>query len=330
MASPNVDVGPAERGGRDVAVVWNLDEPDARRLSILVLEAGKVNPPIEGAAAYNFVFREKDRVVISFSFTAPPTAKPEVSYAVSGTNIDIRDLEALKKLIVGTAPQTTAANVMSLSVGNTPRTETKAVTDDLIAGGRLTMTLSLKDKKGPGPNEQEVTVYSSGGIIFRVASRPPRLTLSSGIAVSRAPDPSVTIVKTADTIVFEKDGKQQRAYQQMILLKDKKAALQPLQTLVTYANFQVRDDFYLSLGIQLNQKVFEEPLLGLSYRRSLVGTMGVHAVAGFHFTRETTLEPRSGFTDGMKPDPTIGLTVDEIPTTMRRRTRPFFGLQRHF
>lgn len=214
--------------------------------------------------------------------------------------------------------------------GNDLRTETKAVTDDLIAGGKLTMTLSLKDKKGSGPNDQEVTIYSSGGITFRVASRPPRLTISSGIAVSRAPDPSVAIVKTADTIAFVKDGKQQRAYQQMILLKDKKAALQPLQTLITYANFRMRDDVYLSLGIQLNQKVFEEPLLGVSYRRALVGTMGVHAVAGVHFTRETALEPRSGFTDGMKLDPTIGLTVDEIPTTIRRRTRPFFGLSLHF
>jgi hypothetical protein len=140
----------------------------------------------------------------------------------------------------------------------------------------------------------------------------------------------VAIVKTADTIAFEKDGKQQRAYQQMILLKDSKAALQPLQTLITYANFQVRDFLYLSLGVQLNQKVFEEPLLGLSLRRSLVGTMGVHAVAGVHFTRETVLEPRSGFTDGMRLDPTLGLTVDEIPTTLRRRTRPFLGLSVHF
>lgn len=330
MVSPLVDLGPAGRGARDIIVEWDLDKPDSSRLSIVVTEGGNVSKPKGGVEAYNFVFREKDRVVIRFSFTAPPTAKPDVVYAVSGTNIDTRDLEALKKLIGGTAPVTTPANLGTLAANNARRTETKAVTDDLIAGGKLTMTLSLKDKKGSGPNDQEVTIYSSGGITFRVASRPPRLTISSGIAVSRAPDPSVAIVKTADTIAFVKDGKQQRAYQQMILLKDKKAALQPLQTLITYANFRMRDDVYLSLGIQLNQKVFEEPLLGVSYRRALVGTMGVHAVAGVHFTRETALEPRSGFTDGMKLDPTIGLTVDEIPTTIRRRTRPFFGLSLHF
>jgi hypothetical protein len=328
--SPAPDARPAERGVREIVVFWNTEKPAEPSLSIRVTERGKPDSSLTGAAAYNFVFREKDRVVISFTFKAPDTSKPDVSYAVSGTNVDTRDLEALKKLIAGTAPVTTQSTLLFTAGANVPRTETRSVTDDLIAGGKLTITLTLKDKKGTPPNEQEVTVYSSGGIIFRVASRPPRLTISTGIAVSRAPDPSVAIVKTADTIVFERNGKQERAYQQMILLKDNKPTLQPLQTAVTYANFQLWSPVYLSLGVQLNQKVFEEPLLGISLRRSLVGTMGVHAIGGVHFTRETALEPRSGFTDGMKLDPSRALTVDEIPTTLRRRTRPFFGLALHF
>ncbi len=330
MASPPVDVGPAARGARDIVVRWDLDQSGALGLSIEVTEGGNVSMPKDGAAAYNFVFRENDRVVISFTFSAPETAKADVSYAVSGTNVDTRDLEAIKKLILGTGPATTEADAKVLARGNSRRTVAKAITDELIAGGKLTMTLTLKDKKDATNNAQEVTIYSSGAIIFRVASRPPRLTVSSGIAISHAPDPSVAIVKTADTIVFMRNGKVERAYQQMILLKDNKAALQPLQTVITYANFQVWDGLYLSLGVQLNQKVFEEPLLAFSYRWSLVGTMGVHVAAGVHFTRETTIEPRSGFTDGMTLDPTLSLTVDEIPTTIRRRTRPFLGLSLHF
>src|SRR5512145_874533 len=84
MVSPLVDFGPAGRGARDIIVEWDLDKPDSSRLSIVVTEGGNVSKPKGGVEAYNFVFREKDRVVIRFSFTAPPTAKPDVVYAVSG------------------------------------------------------------------------------------------------------------------------------------------------------------------------------------------------------------------------------------------------------
>lgn len=51
---------------------------------------------------------------------------------------------------------------------------------------------------------------------------------------------------------------------------------------------------------------------------------------GVRFTKETEITPNSGCTDGQKLDPTIGLTVGDIPTMEKRHRRFFFGLSFDF
>jgi hypothetical protein len=306
-------------------MVWDLIQTDdSQRLTITV----RGEPiPYTGAAAYGFLLEPSDRIVIVLKWKgAEPTG--EITYAVTGTNLDVKDLDQLKKLISGGAPEAKEAGRGALA--DTVRTEMKAVTDDLIAGGKLTITFSLKQKQGTGANQQEVSLYTSGPLTFRIADRPPRFTVSTGIAVSGAPEPTVAIVKTANVISFEKDGKTQQAYEQTIVLRDSEVEARPIQSAVTYANFRLYRSIYASFGVQLNQKIFEEPLLGVTYRHSLGGSMGVNFTGGVVLSRETQIIDSSGFEVGMKIDPTLGLTVDDIPTEQKYHGRYMFGFSVDF
>ncbi len=310
----------ARSKARSVHIVWDLTAGDDKRLSIEVTPAnGTPEAPVTGPQAYTFVLEPDDRVVLVFKWTGPATTKGEIAYAVTGTNVDTKDLEALKKLITGAAR---APEAIELAAS---RSETRAVTDPLLPGGKLTVTLTLKDKTGAGASETEVTVYTSGGVTLRIADRSPRFTVSTGLAVSNAPEPSVAIIKTPRVITFEKDGKTQQAYEQIIVLRDSNAKAQPIQSAVTFANFRIVDRLYASLGLQLNQKLFEEPLFGLTYRHPLAGTLGLNITGGAHPSRETEIVPSSGFAAGMTLDPSLGLTVDDIPVEKTYRWRYVFA-----
>jgi hypothetical protein len=207
---------------------------------------------------------------------------------------------------------------------------TKAVTDDLTPGGKLTVTFTLKGKEGTGANQKEVTLYTSGGVSFRIEPRPPRVTVSTGITVSTAPEPTVAIVKTSNLISFQKDGKPQQSYEQVIAIRDTDTGLQPIQTAVTFANFRLIRSAYATVGVQLNQKIFEEPIIGLTYRHPLAGSMGLDFTIGIHLSHETEILKTSGFKDGMKLDPTAGLTVDDIPVEKNYHRRFAFAFSVDF
>lgn len=310
-------------------MIWDLTVDDDQRLTIIVTPgvAGQPVPPITGTAAYGFILSPEDNVVLVFKWQGA-TSTGDINYAVTGTNLDLKDLEKLKSVIgaAAPAPALTAGRV----AGAPTHRIVKAVTDDLTAGGRLTVTVTLKDKEGSGTNNKEVTLYTSGGVTFKIEPRSPRFTVSTGLAVSTAPEPTVAIVKTSNIITFEKDDKTQQAYEQQIILRDDDASLKPIQTAVTFANFRLIRRLYGTLGVQLNEKIFEEPLLGLTYRHPIAASMGVNFTVGMHFSHETAIVESSGFEDGMKLDPTIGLTVDDIPTETHYHRRFAFAFSVDF
>ena len=313
---------------RDVLITWDKTASDENTLTILVTPEGEsTQDPITGADAYTFVLNHSDRVAFSLKWKGNETG--DISYVVTGTDFDAKELEALKNLFSGNLP-TSQSDQGTGQLGAATNSIMKAVAEDLISGGRLTVTFSLKQRQGSGNNEQLITTYTSGEVSFRVKSRPPRLTISNGIAITTAPEPSLAIIKTSEVITFEKDGKEQQAFRQAISLKDDAAVLQPIQTAVTFANFRLTWKMFISLGIQLNQKIFEEPILGLTYRQPVFGTMGLNLLVGAHFSNEDEIDDESGFSDGMKLDPTLGLTVDDIPIDPRYRLRFVFGFSVDF
>ena len=89
----------------------------------------------------------------------------EPEYAITGTNLDEKDLDQLKKLVsAGTSSTAKAAgSVQTTDAGVEPRYELKAVTDKLIAGGKLTATFTEKRKEGVGTAAKEVVTKTSRG-----------------------------------------------------------------------------------------------------------------------------------------------------------------------
>jgi hypothetical protein len=310
---------------REVLVVWDMTRPESTRLTITVTESTKTRT-IASPDAYNFRFKPDDRVLATLRWAGAMDGA--ITSAVTGTNLDAKDLEALKKLVTGSAPLASPLTGKGLA-GDMVQSLTRAVTDDLIAGGRLTFVFALKLREG-ATRTDEVGDYGSGSIIFRIESRSPRFTVSNGVGITRAPDPVVTIAKTATIIAFQKDDKPQQAYEQVIAVERDEEKLRPIQTALVFANFNLGWRLYATLGVQLNQKVFEEPVLGFTYRHPLTGSMGLNLLAAAHFSNETRIKEESGFEDGMKLDPTVGLTVGDIPTEKSHEPRFLFGLSVDF
>jgi hypothetical protein len=243
-------------------------------------------------------------------------------YAVTGTDLDTKDLEQLKKLVTGA--------VAGAQVKGPPATQRQleapavyvgVVTDKLIAGGKLTATFNLKKTTGAGTGATETVTATSGALTFNVLPESPRITVSAGIGLSTAPNPTVALVKTSTIVTFTKDEKQQQAYEQVITLNDTDTTLHPVQSLMIVANFRVHWRLYASAAVRVDEKLFEQPVLGATYRHPLGDRVGVNVTAGVMFSRETEILAESGFAEGQKIDPSLGLTADEIPTTTRYHRR---------
>ena len=114
-----------------------------------------------------------------------------------------------------------------------------------------------------------------------------------------------------------------------VLKNNDTSSLRPLQSVVSFLNFRIYNPIYLSLGFSLNQNIFTEPLIGLSYYLK-VKNVGVVATTGIHFSKEVEIISSSGFSDGQTIDPTIGLTVEDIPTEENYHARFFFGFSFRF
>jgi len=264
---------------------------------------------------YTYTIRRSDRItliVISATTDDPGVATD----AITGTNLDDKDLDQLKKLFagdVGTGKgQPSLIGPPSKNLPQ-PKADVTAVTDKLIAGGKLTVTFNLKKSE----NGKDTITKTSGPVTFLIEAATPLFTVSFGLGFSNAPTPTVAIVKTPTIVTFEKDGETQQAFQQVVLLQDNDEHFQPIQSLMAFVNFRMRNQWYASVGVQVNQKVFESPLAGVTYRLPLGERRGLNFTGGVHFSRELKIAPGSGWSDGQLVDPTIGLTVADIADDAR-------------
>jgi len=285
-------------------------------------DANKIKAP----ASYSVRLKRTDVVtlVVIWARTGETPDDPGfATYAITGTNLDDKDLDALKKLFVAdgsTTPKSAGTSTLQGQSTTVPDPEAAIVpvTDDLIAGGKLTTTFLTKK----AVDGKETTTKTSGPLSFIVESEPPRVNVSAGLGFSTAPTPALEIAKTSTIVTFDKDGKTQQAYKQIIQLQDGDESLKPIQSMMMLANFRLVGKVYASIGVQVNQKLFESPLVGGSYRLPLGGRLGLNFTGGIIFNRELMIDPRTGWGEGQVVDPTIGLTVGDIQTTHDWHVRP--------
>lgn len=286
-------------------------------------------PKLSGPDAFGFTFSDKDEVrfIALYQRAADGSVRAEITYSLAGSGVSDKDVDALRKIVGGGAPETKAGGREPLLAG-APSTadfaEVLAMTDQPAIGQKILVTFALKQSKKEGNTTTETTTLSRGPLAFRV-SGPPRFKVSYGLAFSNAPNPSVAIQKTSTLVNVEKDGKTQQVYQQVIALRDADAVFQPVQSLVTFFNVRLAGSVYGSIGFQVNKKVFEEPMLGLTYRHE-AGSVGLNVTAGVHFSREVRIRADTGFYPGFLVDPTQALTTDEIATETRTHHRVMLAL----
>ena len=309
----------AEAAGRVVIVSYDFQKAEAERFQICAHEI-----PPDGSCGANsaawvrnvhaFEIKASDTVLLEMTWAEGEDA--DIVFAVTGTGVDDGALEALRSVLgfpprpprVPTNPTSTLTPVS--------RTRTRRMTEELVAGGRLTVTFNIR--------ADNQIVSTSGPLTLYIEREKPRLTVSNGIVVTTGPEPEVAIVKTATVVAFERDEVIQRAYERVVTLRGVESQVRPIQSIVTFLNFRLSWSLYGSLGFQLNQRLFEEPILGVTWRLDL-GRVGVNATVGALLSRETEFVPASGFFPGYKIDPTADLTEDDIPTRMRYWARPALG-----
>lgn len=323
-----------ERHGRSVEIRWDMalaSQPtaleiwvDCKRSPTDMDECDAPGQKFMALAAYAFELKDSDTValVVRGNVSSDGNERLDAQYALTGVNVDDAARQQLAKLFPA-APAAASAATKAGSGGTSGLKESTAITivsDKLLAGGRLTATFRrIQTTAG-----KDTVVATSSPVAFKVAARAPWFAFSVGVGLTRAPAPSVAIVKTGTVVTFTKDGKTQQAYQSAIHIKDADASLKPIDTAVVFLNFRLAGPAYISLGFPANQTVFTQPMLGGSIRIP-AGSLGLVFTAGAHFTRETQIVSASGFTDGQIFDPTLGLTVGDIPTETAPHQRFFFA-----
>ena len=275
--------------------------------------------PLTGTNAASFVFSDKDTVtfVLLYQRDDKKKRRGEIVHSITGTGVSDKDIASLKK-IVGAAEN--SVGTMSRTPSSADTAEIQVLTDDFDIGQKIVVTFSIKEATTIDAKEIETTTATRGPFAFRVGGA-PRFKLSYGIGFSNAPSPTVAIEKTSTIVEFQKDGKTQQAYQQQIALRDADPKLGVIQALVTQLNVRLGANVYGSVGFQVNEEIFEEPMLGLTYRHQAGSRLGLYVTAGVHFSREIAIREDSGFKPGYRIDPTQPLTVDEIPTETKTRNR---------
>jgi hypothetical protein len=260
------------------------------------------------ASPYHVVLTKKDEVELQLE-TDIQAKKLEIEYTITGFDVNAHFSKVAGEVFPASDEK---------AVGQ--RRKILAVTDDLLPGGLLTVTF----KKTFADDSQDTASFK-----FRIQDEYPWFFNSFGMVFSSAKEPEVAIVNTNEIITFEKDGKTQQAHQQVIVLKDNDSQFEPIQSVVTFLNFRIHQAAYASLGFQVNEKIFTEPMLGVAFYRK-IKNVGFAIHGGVHFSKELEILRASGFEDGQKVDPTIGLTVDDIPTQEKYHSRFFLGISARY
>lgn len=334
-----LNVGRAAAGdNRSVEIRWDFTADSAQKhleiwincihttdmLSCSNKDVTKLSTP----SAESFELKASDKVTMVGIFEKDPKNSVDIKATVTGKSLDDKDLDALKKLFGASAAadQTKAGGKTgNAELAGKPiekDAQAKALADKLVPGGKLDVVFDLhvKDDEAKEAKDKDKVASTSGGIDFLIKSEPPRLTVSYGLGFSTAANPSVAITKTSTIVSFMKDGKPQQAYQQIVTLKDSDSTFQPIQSLVTFANFQIGGPVYASIGVPINNKIFESPIIGGTYRVG-VAKVGLDLTIGVQFNHELQILQSSGFSDGQVLDPTLGVTADDIPTEKRWHRR---------
>lgn len=307
----------AEAQPRNVQVRW---DDTSRSLEIWVNCADEVcdgGQKIGGSDAYLFQLNQKDLVTLHMTATVEAgnagDTRLDLSYTITGDDPTKAFQTALGKVFPSGPLDKTKKEATQIIE------ETLAVTDQLLPGGKLTATFQRSIMK----NDKAVPV-STKTLIIGIEDDYPWFVASFGIVASTAQETRVDIVNTSNAISFVKDGATKQAYEQKIVLRGARDDLRPLQSVVSFLNFQLSGPVYASLGFRLDQQVFKEPLFGLMYFKK-VSKVGLLFGGGIHLSEETEILGGSGFADGQTIDPTLGLTVGSIPTEDRYHVRYFFG-----
>lgn len=311
----------ARAEGRVVQIRW---DDTGRSLEVWINCADEVcddGEKLAGSKAYLFQLDQKDAVTLHMIATVPderPDAvRLDISYTVIGDDPDKAAQAALGKAFPAGAGKKgpEAATVIE---------ETLPVTDRLLAGGKLTVTFERSLMKNDKPVPQ-----SSKTLIFGIRDAYPWFAASYGIVATTGRETDVDIVNTGTVVTFTKDGKTQQALEQKLVVRGEDEDVRPVQSVVSFLNFRVGGPFYGSLGFRLDQQIFKEPLVGVSYMRRVRG-IGLVVTTGVHLSEETEILRGSGFTSGQMIDPVLGLTASSIPTEDRYHLRWFIGFSARY
>lgn len=282
--------------GRDVQIQWNAD---AKQKKLKVIENDKL---ICDPQSYYFELRKNDRVLLIMQANRLKNKKLKLQIEYTITGLDVSARFSKRATEIWAKDETIQRGEIELE------RETVQVTDDLLPGGVLAVTF----KKVLGEDEEETKIVK-----FRIKDEYPWFFSSVGMIITKAIDPEVAIVKT-------------QTNEQIIVLKDNNTrTLHPLQSVVSFLNFRIYNPIYISLGFSLNQQIFTEPMIGLSYYFK-VKNVGLVITLGSHFSKEVEIISSSGFKEGQSIDPTLNLTVEDIPTIEKYHTRFFFGFSLRF
>jgi hypothetical protein len=294
-----------------------LHASEARLVTILYDEADKLTVIIEGQEpipsprSYQFLLEKTDRVTLQLRAIGAFTSL-RIDYTITGTDVNARFRDVAQKIF---SPQ------QAIAESTRVQEETKAVNDDLLPGGRITVTFKRVSTDG---------TEESKDVQFRIKDEDPWFFPSAGLAFSTAKETEVAIVKTSNIVTVTIDGEERQVNEQQILLRNgDDSGLRPIQALISFLNFQIFKRFYGSLGFQLNGQIFQEPLLGGTYYFRH-GPVGFAFTAGVHFSKEVEIVESSGFKSGQTVDPGINLTVDDIPIQERYKSRFFLAFSASF
>lgn len=286
----------AEKVGRKIQITWDASE---KKLELLEDKSPK-NP-------YGYKLKKDDSITLIGQGKPSDIKQIKIEYGITGL-----DISALfSRLISGILAPAYKSGLVQ---------ETLHVTDDLLPGGILTVTFRVVKQT----NDEDTKV-----IKFRIEDEYPWFFGSAGMVFTNARDPEVAIVKKSNIITYDVDGETQQAYEQIIIKKNNTGTFRPLQTVVSFLNFRVYKPVYLSLGFSVNQSIFSEPMLGLSYYFRFKN-VGLVSTCGIHFSKEIEFNSLSEFGEGQTVDPELGLTVEDISTEEEYKIRLFLGVSFRF
>jgi len=238
------------------------------------------------------------------------TPKPSAK-ATANKNVEEPKPAALSS--AGTADSTPLPGAYEIPGNKTLIEKRLQVAEKLPAGGRLKVTFYKAPEAKDNKAKTERLVFC-----FDVKKSYSYFMLSSGLILTNEINPEVSLERTSGQL----DGDQGR----MIVLKNKGGKqfynLRPKQAVIQFFNFRLYEGLYATLGIPLNENIFTNPAIGLSWRISpnhdyiLSGGLTLH--------KEKEILASTGFKEGLVVPSSF--QKDDIPVDESYCVRLFVGI----